>query len=120
MNGLASQDEAGFMPHGYCYMWNPGLLALHIGSDALIVLAYFSIPAFLAFFLRKRGADVPFRPLFWMFGAFIVACGLTHLMAIVTIWEPWYWLAGTVKASPRSPRWGPPLCSYRSCRRRCR
>jgi len=34
----------GFMPHGHCYLWRPGVLWLHIVSDALITLAYFSIP----------------------------------------------------------------------------
>ena len=31
----------GFMPHGYCYLWNPGLVWLHVLSDSLIALAYF-------------------------------------------------------------------------------
>ena len=29
-----------FMPHGHCYLWVPGLLWLHVISDALIVFAY--------------------------------------------------------------------------------
>jgi hypothetical protein len=44
----------GFMPHGYCYLWNPGLVWLHVVSDALIALAYFSIPVTLIYFIRKR------------------------------------------------------------------
>jgi len=33
-----------FMPHGYCCLWNPGLVWLHVISDALIALPYFTIP----------------------------------------------------------------------------
>jgi len=86
-----------FMPHGMCYLWNPGVLALHIASDAVIALAYFSIPALLVHFVRKR-PDIPFGRIFWMFGLFIVACGSTHVLGIWTIWHPAYWLSGVVKA----------------------
>ncbi len=33
-----------------------------------------------------------------MFGAFIVACGTTHLMEIITIYIPIYWVSGSLKA----------------------
>jgi hypothetical protein len=33
--------SSDFMPHGYCYLWKPGLVWLHVVSDALIALAYF-------------------------------------------------------------------------------
>jgi len=36
--------SSDFMPHGYCYLWKPGLVWLHAVSDVLIALAYFSIP----------------------------------------------------------------------------
>jgi hypothetical protein len=47
-------SSAGFMPHGMCYLWQPGILALHIISDLLITGAYFSIPFTLLYFVRKR------------------------------------------------------------------
>ena len=37
--------QADFMPHGYCYLWFPEILWLHVLSDGLIALAYFIIPA---------------------------------------------------------------------------
>ena len=36
--------SAPFMPHGYCYLWKPGLVWLHIISDSIIALSYYSIP----------------------------------------------------------------------------
>jgi len=86
-----------FIPHGHCYLWQPGLVWLHIVSDALIALAYYSIPITLVFFTRKR-QDLPFNWVFLLFGTFIIACGTTHLMEIWTLWHPNYWLSGLLKA----------------------
>ncbi|HEY9749195.1 MAG TPA: PAS domain-containing protein [Allocoleopsis sp.] len=87
----------GFIPHGHCYLWRPSLVGLHLVSDALIALSYYSIPSMLVYFVRKR-RDIPFDWIFWMFGLFIVACGTTHILDIWTLWHPVYWLAGGIKA----------------------
>jgi signal transduction histidine kinase len=89
-------SSGSFMPHGHCYLWDPGLLWLHIASDALITLSYFSIPFTLVYFIRKR-KDLPFNWMFVCFAIFIVACGTTHLMEIWVIWHPTYWLSGSIK-----------------------
>lgn len=86
-----------FIPHGHCYLWKPELVSLHIVSDALTALAYYSIPLTLAYFVLKR-QDVPFNWIFLLFGAFIVSCGTTHIMEIWTLWHPDYWLSGWIKA----------------------
>ncbi|KAI3800921.1 hypothetical protein L1987_29021 [Smallanthus sonchifolius] len=52
-------------------------------SDILIVVAYFSIPVELVYFVQ-RSAFFPYRLVLVQFGAFIVLCGLTHLMNILT------------------------------------
>ena len=87
----------GFMPHGYCYLWNQRLVLLHVVSDGLIALAYLSIPITLTYFLRKR-KDLPFNWMFACFGLFILACGATHAMEVWTLWHATYWLSGVVKA----------------------
>ena len=94
---LASSFD-GFMPHGMCYLWRPDVLALHIGSDLLIALAYFTIPFTLLYFVRKR-RDLEFNWMFVCFAVFIIACGGTHLMDIWVIWHPDYWLSGLIKRS---------------------
>jgi PAS domain S-box-containing protein len=96
LNDLLSAN--GFMPHGHCYLWRPGLIWLHVISDALIALAYISIPFTLVFIVRKR-RDIPFHWMFLCFGVFIIACGLTHAMDVWTLWIPTYWLAGFIKAT---------------------
>ena len=90
-------SPSDFMPHGYCYLWNPGLVSLHLVSDALIALSYFSIPITLVYFIRKR-RDLPFSWIFVCFGAFILACGATHAMEIWNLWHANYWLSGGIKA----------------------
>lgn len=85
-----------FMPHGHCYLWDSVLIALHVGSDAVIAASYFSIPLALATFVTKR-KDLAFHWMFVAFAGFILACGTTHLMAIYTLWVPSYWLSGFVK-----------------------
>ena len=90
-------ESAGFIPHGHCYLWQTNLVGLHILSDGLIALAYYSIPIMLIYFMRQR-QDTPFQKVFFLFGGFIIACGTTHIMEIWTLWFPTYWLSGGVKA----------------------
>src|SRR5579863_3362578 len=85
-----------FMPHGYCYLWDPRIVWLNVVSDALITLSYYCIPIVLIYFIRKR-RDLPFNWIFWMFGSFILACGTTHLLEVWNIWHASYWLAGVMK-----------------------
>ena len=95
---LSVLSSTGFEPHGHCFLWTPGLLWLYVVSDSVIALSYYAIPLALIQFARKR-PDLEFRWMFLMFGAFILACGTTHLLGVWTIWEPTYWLDGSVKAA---------------------
>lgn len=91
-------SSGSFIPHGHCYLWQRNLVWLHLLSDGLITVAYYSIPTTLFYFVRKR-RDLPFDWIFLLFSGFIIACGTTHLMAIWTLWHPTYWLSGLVKAA---------------------
>jgi len=84
------------MPHGMCLLWQPWLVILWAGSDLLIVTAYFSIPFALLRVLRKRD-DIKQRKLVILFASFIMLCGVTHLLSIVTLWIPIYPFVGMVK-----------------------
>ncbi len=87
-----------YMPHGNCYLWETPLVWLHVTSDVLIAVAYFSIPAMLLYFAFKR-QDVPFLNVFILFGAFIILCGAGHLLEVWTLWHPAYWLSGVEQAA---------------------
>jgi light-regulated signal transduction histidine kinase (bacteriophytochrome) len=86
-----------FMPHGMCYMWRPGLLWLHVLSDGFIFIAYMCIPATLIYILRIR-KDLVFSKVMALFGAFVLLCGITHLIAIWNVWNGTYWFSGWIKA----------------------
>jgi GAF domain-containing protein len=88
--------SSGFLPHGYCLSWSPQLVWTMVISDAVITASYYSIPVALVYFVR-RNRDLRFDWIFLMFGAFIFACGTTHLIAILNIWRPAYWFDAWVK-----------------------
>ncbi len=87
-----------FMPHGHCFLWQPDILWLQVVSDAAVAIAYYSIPLTLLYLARRR-TDIPFRVIFYLFSAFIVLCGTTHLLDIWVIWHPDYAVQGVVLAA---------------------
>src|SRR6202020_454532 len=91
---MSPQD---YMPHGMCFLWQPELIALHVVSDSLIALAYYSIPIALVYFVLKR-TDFAFSSIFVLTGLFILACGTTHAMSVWTLWFPNYRVDGGIKA----------------------
>lgn len=72
------------------------MLWLNVISDALIAAAYFTIPVLL-FELVRRRKRLTYHWLFWMFAAFILLCGTTHLLGVITVWNPMYRFDGVVK-----------------------
>jgi len=90
-------DSSTLSPHGICLLWEPELIWLHVLSDAVIAASYFSIPVALSIFVSKR-RDVDFGFIFWAFALFIMACGFTHVLSIVTLWVPVYGIEGLIKA----------------------
>jgi signal transduction histidine kinase/ActR/RegA family two-component response regulator len=87
----------GYIPHGHCYLWQPRLVAVHGISDLLIGLSYLAISLTLAYLVYRARDHIPFRWLVLAFGTFIIACGMTHFMELITLWTPVYWLAGDIK-----------------------
>ncbi|WP_052389857.1 hybrid sensor histidine kinase/response regulator [Belnapia moabensis] len=90
-------DPFGLTPHGFCLLWEPWLIWTHALSDVSIGLAYFSIPLALISFARRR-RDLVFKPVLWLFAAFILLCGAGHWLDLLTLWVPAYGLEGLVKA----------------------
>tara|TARA_R110002072_G_C7918868_1_gene530893 strand:- start:344 stop:1738 length:1395 start_codon:yes stop_codon:yes gene_type:complete len=90
----------GFIPHGHCFYWIPELLWTLVISDAVIVVSYYAIPLIIFYLIHNRlkRADRELIIIFAMFGLFIIACGTTHLISIVTIWHPDYWLSALAKS----------------------
>ncbi|WP_293370746.1 ATP-binding protein [Nevskia sp.] len=95
---LFSGAGAGLLPHGVCFQLRPDLIWLHVASDAVIAIAYFMIPAALLYFIRRRRQPLSFGWAVGLFAAFIVLCGLSHIVGIITVWLPIYYLQGIEKA----------------------
>ena len=93
MSALFHND---FMPHGFCIKWTLDLLSLYVVSDGLIFLAYMYIGFGLILF-AKQHKNLAWNKLLWLFSSFVLACGITHLMGIVTFWQAYYWLDATLK-----------------------
>jgi len=85
-----------YAPHGYCLFWDPALVWTHVVSDALIAASYFSIPAALLIFLRRR-PDIEFGGVATLFAVFILSCGFTHVLGIWNLWHGQYGIEGIAK-----------------------
>ncbi len=97
-------DTSGFPPRWQCGQWSEAHGWLHILSDLGVWSAYLAIPLVLGFFLVRR-RDIPFRGILLLFGAFILACGTTHLMEAIIFWHPLYRLAGVIKLATALVSW---------------
>jgi two-component system cell cycle sensor histidine kinase/response regulator CckA len=89
--------SSSYMPHFYCYLGNRGLVWTHVVTDSLIGISYLAISVTLAHIVYRGRREIPFHWMFLAFGLFIVACGLTHFMEVVTVWDPLYVLSAVVK-----------------------
>ena len=89
--------DGSYEPHGYCLLWNPGLIWTHVISDLLIAAAYFSIPLALVSLIRRR-KDLEFSGVFLLFAVFILACGTTHILSVWNLWHGDYGVEAVVKA----------------------
>ncbi len=98
-------DTSSWPPRWHCGEWTDFHGWLYIVSDLAIWAAYFTIPFLLVFFVRKR-RDVPFQTVFLLFGVFILACGMTHLIDAIIFWVPVYRVSALVRFVTALASWG--------------
>ena len=94
---LLGRNTSAFLPHWYCFLGDRPLIYSHLVSDLLIGLSYVAISVTLAWIVFRANRGIPFHWLFLAFGMFIIACGATHFMEVVTLFKPLYWLSAYVK-----------------------
>jgi signal transduction histidine kinase/CheY-like chemotaxis protein len=97
-------DTRDFPARWYCGNWSSLHGWVHILGDSAISGAYFAIPCVLVYFVLRR-RDVPFPPVFWLFAAFILSCGIGHLVEATLFWQPWYRLSATAKVITAVVSW---------------
>ncbi|WP_442509373.1 PAS domain S-box protein [Novipirellula sp. SH528] len=105
-------DTRDFPARWYCGTWSSDVGWLHIVSDIAIFGAYFAIPLVLMGFLLHR-RDLPFPRVIWLFAAFILSCGITHLIEAGIFWWPVYRLSGLMKACSAVISWATVLMLVR-------
>lgn len=89
-------ETSDWPPRWICGEWSSFHGWLYITSDFAIWLAYFIIPVIIIYFIQRR-PDIPFLPVFWLFGAFIIFCGTTHILDALMFWWPAYRLSALVR-----------------------
>ncbi|OOQ58381.1 hypothetical protein BC343_11505 [Mucilaginibacter pedocola] len=89
-------STADWPPRWHCGSWSDFHGWLYIISDIGIWAAYFAIPIMMLLLLRKK-KDIPFHKIFLLFVAFILLCGLTHLIDAAIFWWPAYRLSALVR-----------------------
>ncbi len=87
-----------FMPHGMCYQWQTDILLTSVVADITIAAAYYSVMIAFIYLIKKR-TDILYPWFFILAGVLVFgACGTSHLIAAVIIWEPIYGISAIIKA----------------------
>lgn len=89
-------DTADWPPRWHCGNWTEFHGWLYIISDLLIWSAYFAIPLLILKYVSRK-VNAQFIRLYFLFAAFILACGSTHLLDAITFWFPAYRLNALVR-----------------------
>ncbi len=84
------------IPHGACLLWKPELIWLNAVSDAMLAGAFFAAAFVVGLFVWRR-RDLTFRGVFGIFAIFAAICGITRLLAILTLWVPAHDIEGVTK-----------------------
>ncbi|WP_315814048.1 hypothetical protein [Paraflavitalea speifideaquila] len=84
-------------PRWHCGKWTEFHGWLYIISDLMVWSAYFAIPFIIIRFITRKH-DAQFIRLYFLFAAFILACGATHFFDAVTFWFPVYRVNALVRA----------------------
>lgn len=89
-------NTADWPPRWHCGLWSDFHGWLYILSDLTIWASYFAIPLLLFRIVKKR-TDIPFPRIFWLFIAFILLCGTTHLIDALIFWWPVYRVSALIR-----------------------
>ena len=90
-------DTSDWPPRWHCGKWSDFHGWLYIISDIMVWSAYFAIPLIIIRYISKKH-DARFVRLYFLFAAFILACGATHFFDAVTFWFPVYRINALVRA----------------------
>ncbi|HZQ43750.1 MAG TPA: HAMP domain-containing sensor histidine kinase [Acidobacteriaceae bacterium] len=86
-------SASSLMPHAVCWRADQHLIWTMVVSNAITFLSYTTICVTLLTLRRRTSIIIARDWVFFLtgFALFIVACGTTHLMEVVTTWSPIFW-----------------------------
>ncbi len=87
-------SSPSLMPHAVCWRQDPRLIWTMVTTNAITFLSYSTICVALIYLARKTHRVIARDWAFFLvgFALFIVACGSTHLMDVITTWIPVFWV----------------------------
>jgi len=88
-------ETDGFSPRRSCAGLSPELVWTLAVSNAATALAYCALAINFGVLIRRRH-DRSLAAIFWLLGAFVFLCGLTHAADVMVTWFPAYRLAASV------------------------
>ncbi len=82
------------MPHAVCWASAPRLIWTMVITNLITFLSYLSISFTLLYLARRTGRVIARDWAYFVirFALFIIACGSTHLLEVVTTWIPVFWI----------------------------
>jgi signal transduction histidine kinase len=82
------------MPHAVCWAADPNLIWVMVITNMVTFLSYLSIAATLLFLVRRTRRIIARDWGYFVvgFALFILACGSTHLLEVITTWTPIFWV----------------------------
>ena len=89
--------DPGFVSHSYCLMFDPLVIWVMIASNSLIAAAYFAIPVLIVRLVGRK-MHMLLHSFTIAFAVFIFSCGTGHVMDVVVLYYPAYWLQNLVNS----------------------
>src|SRR5580698_10596075 len=87
-------DKASLMPHIVCWKADPRLVWTMAVTNGITFLSYVCICITLLVLARRTRRVIARDWAYFVvgFALFIVACGSTHLLEVITTWVPIFWI----------------------------
>jgi signal transduction histidine kinase len=87
-------ENVSLMPHAVCWAAAPHLIWTMVIANAITFLSYVSICITLLVLVSRTRLIIARDWAYFLvgFALFIVACGSTHMMEVVTTWIPMFWI----------------------------
>ena len=86
--------SVSLMPHAVCWAAAPRLIWTMVITNFITFLSYLVICLTLLYLAKRTGRVInrEWRYFVVGFALFIVACGSTHLLEVITTWSPIFWV----------------------------